>query len=636
MDLFSRIKGFKPINEQVQTELQEPKIRKGFNSYLIFGRKVGSENAELKGEDILKIEYVINNDPAFKDARTSYSEGDSSGGQGLGIFSSDSPQKIQAELAKISDINDYELRVKAENTSKDINKYSSKIREELEKAVNDFADIEDEVDDMSASDIIEANNKINYNIGKANSATSMLKSFKNKEINKNDEQVITVKKNELVKRKKLLKIKLSKKLQEGEKELVSLKNKDKESEEFKQEIGELTDEYKQMEKSDIVDEKQTQQRKENITQVKAEKGVSGKELNDNLNESKLRKIEYKIQDFIRNQYKTVENVVKDYTSIMGRLDQMESIFPEDVAKMRKRVQDRAEIRIAVLRGIDEKETLGAEILGSETDKDADPSEKIEPSTIESGTIESTPGTEVKSEYVLDVFLPLGKEVIVNNLHLLKGIGDSITTKYASFYTLIKQAANELIAYEPQGGAAANMNAYSFTGTYIAGLMGWLTGNLSAAILAIFGKNGVDTGHGIGRFLKHEMVASPERMNPELEKLDQWAAKRFNLKKPETVKVRGSSKSRPIDLHQKKRVRNLHEKVPTRNTEEIRENVGVAPGGGVLCMNVPGMVVGIGNPTPATPDQVPGTLKSDSGSGDNFNPKRKKKFKDNNINQLKKM
>jgi len=132
-------------------------------------------------------------------------------------------------------------------------------------------------------------------------------------------------------------------------------------------------------------------------------------------------------------------------------------------------------------------------------------------------------------------------------------------------------------------------------------------NTIGLIGLVTGRTGKDAGEGIGRFLKYELIGEPSEVNPALAQGEMWLRNKFNVHS--AIGLEPTSKSAEANS-----AKLLEDAVPA-----------AAPGGDG--MNTPGMIGNAGNPHAPTPDQKPAAgdkaFASNSGSGDDFNPRKKK-------------
>lgn len=349
--------------------------------------------------------------------------------------------------------------------------------------------------------------------------------------------------------------------------------------------------------------------------------------------SKFANIGRKYKLFVSKEYKSEHQLMQDYYHIQDDLDKLKQTAPKEYAKYYRGLENQYLYKMGKLNTSKNKKNFN---------KKKGQKEKITLNTYEKNNQtlvtnkEDAGGTIVMdygdgktfTEYPIDVHLPLGKTVVIDNLQQIEN-DDSKGNRSQNvnrFYHTLKRGLASALGYEPQGGAARAIAATKGANKLLGELFGWTIGVTAGAVIGTgkglaskangesFNKGfreGNEIGEKTGDAFKWEMINNPDELNPAIAEFGEYVNRKLGLRTSYYDNSQYLSTGRGAYVASPKRLRESAGAVPIAPT-------GI-PG---TVMNVPGTIHGIGDSIPPTPDQTPykdgvkGT-KTDSGSGDQF-------------------
>lgn len=305
---------------------------------------------------------------------------------------------------------------------------------------------------------------------------------------------------------------------------------------------------------------------------------------------------YGVNKFVYGDQKTEQQVADEYGALKANLEaQRKQIKPEVYEKIKTLMDEAMITKITVLKGMKEYPQYTV-------DTGEKPTGAVEISATDSGT---------KNEYEMEVRLPLGKAVTISDVEKYK-VQKGKKTKEQEEATLLRSMVGRsevtmfnVLGYEPKGVASNVIAAYDPLRQHAGEVLQLASKNTLGLLGSLLGKNGKKMGEGVGKFLKHELIQNPSEINPAVAESELWLRSRFNvfrmMKMEPTVKGTKSEVAAAVKNYDK------------NVSEQAVAAPAATPGGD---MNMPGMITGMGDPIAPT--------RTTPGSGDNFNPKKKKK------------
>lgn len=343
-------------------------------------------------------------------------------------------------------------------------------------------------------------------------------------------------------------------------------------------------------------------------------GLSEELFNKTLNNGIGEMLAYYLLKFMYTEQKTEDQLAEEYAMVMRALEnERRSIDADTYNRLSKMAKEAMETKAALMKGIKEKEEGKLKVeTGSEAEG--------------GGAVAIVPTTEVANEYNLKVRIPLNKGVVITDVERFKGKSKKNIDAEKEMLRKSVVARGEvtlfnLMGYTPKGKAAGVIAAYDPFRQHVGETVEVFSRNTLGILGAVMGKDGKSVGEGIGKFLKHELIGDPGEVNPTLAQGEMWLRNKFSV-------------------HRLTRMEPKSVSVEASNANLLKEDAapGATPGGDG--MNQPGMIGGMGDPHAPTPDQKPKAgdkdFVSNSGSGDNFNPRKKKEDDEPNLPAVKKM
>lgn len=665
MDIFNHLKGFHPINENVAVAEDV--------ALLITGQDNTSPLRYLDYHDALDIVDKLNTlgDPELAASIRNFPAINNvpSPRFGIVIYSEKPPTELQRKLASIPSLNEYTLIVRHLATKPDMwTPYDTARAKETAERTNTQNELLKQKEQLGA--VIKANKdsvadrvKIaNDEFAALNNNSTVKDQIRVRDlaifattnidqavkgltglpgVEKSDLDEIQSSKPEMENIIKIINGNFKKKKEVILEHLSELERTSnvKNSDQINQELGDIGNDILMFNDGKAMGERDKEILRNAFNKVREKFKVDGKTIANSVSESKFTHLAKKYKLFQSKEYKSEFQLMQDYYKLQEELNPLKEINQEEYNKFYTGLEYQYLYKLGKLRSETKKKDFGTH---------AKPNEKKEQLNVntyekENGTLVTNKGAATESivmdygdgktftQYPIDVHLPLGKEIIVDNLQQIEGdnIKGNRSQNASKFFHILKRGIESLIGYEPQGGAAKAISAmkganrlfghvFGFGVSFAAGRTGGaLRGSVEKAKGGSFKEGygkGKEVGEKVGDFAKYEIINNPDEINPALAEFGEWINQKLKLKDEyydNSTYFSGGGRGRFM-----------------ASPKVIRESAGAVAldGGG---MNVPGSIPGIGNPIPPTPNQTPfhdgvKTLASDSGSGDNFQPVRIKK------------
>jgi len=676
MDIFHKLKGFDIINENVAVEEDVALLVTGTDdasphSYLTMGNAIDiAETLNATGDPNLAA--TIRNFPKVN--------GIDSPRYGLVIYTSKRPKELEAAISSIPALSQYHLSArrlikkpgmwtpydtaraketaKRTNSENDLNAIRQNIDEIIKSNKNDIAEktqnTKDEFDSLNETSTIKEQIRVRDN------AINSLKSIKLAStaleglpgVEKGD--IVEIKQRD--QQMKDIINSINKSFEKKKNTIVStlndLNNSNKSKEEANQIMGDVGTDILQLNKGDIFNEKVRSQIKELYEKARNKYNVNTKEVTENVIDSRFINIARKYKLFEAKKYKSEHQLMLDYFKIQDYLDALKDTNKEEYQKYFRGLENLYLYKLGKLRNESGKKDINNPKNKSKKENiDINKYEELNKTLVTNkdkvnDTITMDYGEgKTFTEYPIDVHLPLGKTIVVNNLQQIEDddIKKNRSENAGRFLHILKRGIDSVIGYEPQGGAEAALQSMKGANRLFGELFGWAIGTLSGTAIgatsgvgtAIKGegfkkgyRSGKETGGKFGDAFKFGIINNPDEINPAVADFGHWINKQLDLRTSYYDKSPYFNSTRGTYLPSPKRIKESAGAVAMDSGASANTTPGIN-------MNVPGSVPGINNPIPPTPEQTPykngvKTLKSDSGSGDNFQPtiKEKKKKKKN--------
>ena len=321
---------------------------------------------------------------------------------------------------------------------------------------------------------------------------------------------------------------------------------------------------------------------------------------------------YYVTKFMYTEQKDEKQLSEEYGMVMQALDaQRRQLKPEDYEKLKNLIIDSMKTKVAIMKSIKEQPNIPVDTGSADKDKS------------DTKPISVSPGEGNANEYEVKVKIPLNKVVTITDVEkfkVVKGKSGNAENEMMRKSILARSEVSlfNLMGYNPKGDAATVIAAYDPLRRQVGEVTETFAKNTLGLLGSVMGKNGTALGQGIGSVLKHELIGNPSEINPALAQGETWLRGRFNLfKVMKTEPGMAAAASKGLDKSVGKLVNEDAAPAAAASAAPTPASTpGVAPGGDGL--NMPGMISGMGDPIPATKDKP--------GSGDNFNPEKKKKIK----------
>ena len=322
---------------------------------------------------------------------------------------------------------------------------------------------------------------------------------------------------------------------------------------------------------------------------------------------------YIVNKFVFGSQKSMQEVEDEYALVKSHIESQRRQLNHEVYDKLQSVVDKAmETKIAIFKTIKERPDLVVD-LGEK------------PAVSDGVQVSPDSGTINKYEFNI---LPLGQTVTITDLDKFKSKSGKLAAeddmKNRSIVGSAEATVFNLMGYTPKGDAAGVISAYGPARKFIGNVATTVLTDATALLGSVIGKDLSKVGANIGKFIKYEMIQDPTEINPALAEMEGWLHSKFNIKKmmaPKSTPHRaGENVDKAVESFDKKLSQSVMDFDSFNSISEqavaaaAPAPAGVAPGGDG--MNNPGMITGEGNPIAPTP-----TTK---GSGDNFNPRKKKK------------
>lgn len=437
---------------------------------------------------------------------------------------------------------------------------------------------------------------------------------------------------------------------------LSTETEETSDEEATRQIGKISDDYLQLVESKSISDEDKVKISEEIQKLRDKYSVNTDKLKEIITANRFADIGKRIISFGNKKYKEREVAEGEYLKIYNALEELKKENKDEYLYYSEWLSQIIQTHITSIDAIENKdEVIGGKATsgdGASKNKrekiDINKYQKTSKSLIinkeesANGIVMDYTDSKTVTMYPLNAQLPLGQVVTVNNLAKLqkdeKSKGRNPMGEDAWY--LFKNFMHSAIGYEPQGGAAKAVASMKGVNRALSHLFGYLTGEVTARLMGILtgAKPGLkgkelkeavrkaeEGGRDFGKFLTYEGMGSPNEINPiAAEYMEKFSEKYgFGVARPGSSKYYSSTRGSYL---------------PTPKMG-IKENVGgaVTPGGGAM-LTPANSGPGAGEIRPATTDQTVfkdgvKTLKSDSGSGDNFQPRKAnttKKKKKNNL------
>ena len=323
---------------------------------------------------------------------------------------------------------------------------------------------------------------------------------------------------------------------------------------------------------------------------------------------------YYLSVFMHTLQNTQEEVADEYGLLMHRLEDRRSYYkPDEFEKMKQLAYDSMTEKMARIKLINDYPEL--KVNSGEQDKNAGKDINVKPSGAED---------ENAFVYEFNFQLPLDRQVNISNLEkykIVKGKNKKDIGAATSVLGKAEPALFSLLGYTPTGKAAGVIAAYDPVRQFAGDATQLAAASTLGLLGSILGKDAKEFGTGIGKFIKHEMIDGTTHINPALVSAEQWLVNTFDVTKAGSL-IKNSQAKKSTNPEITAAVSKFEQGNKKVNEQAVAAPApaaggesSVTPGGDG--MNEPGMINGAGDPVAPT--------RTTNGSGDNFNPKRKKKI-----------
>ena len=346
-----------------------------------------------------------------------------------------------------------------------------------------------------------------------------------------------------------------------------------------------------------------------LVQIKKDMGMPDEAFKNGVENGVGTRLMYYINKFEYTTQKSEDQIAEEYSIVMDQLEsQRKLLLPEDYDKLKEHLEMTMQTKIAVIKGIKEHPELVVD-SGSAPDK---------PGTVEIGANAEGDTTSV---YQFKVQLPIGRPVSITNIEQykvekgkVKEDENETDAMKKSILARAEVSVFNMLGYRPKAEASAVIASYAPFRQHMGEVTQWAAKNTIGILASVMGKNGKEFGEGVGKFLKYELIGDPLDVNPALAQSERWLRNRFNVLKMLGTEKKVAVSANPDNAAAVARFeKNVSEQAVAAPAPA---SSGTAPGGDG--MNMPGMITGAGDPIAPT--------KTAPGSGDNFNPKKKKNRK----------